>query len=121
MSVLVIGRRYDGAWADDVDVLALGEGVQVKIMYRDDDAGLINMLIKFPPGYTEPEHSHDSEHSGVVLEGVQIVDGQTLLPGDTLHAPANVPHGPFQYPEGCVVFTSFRGNSAQHALTKDLD
>lgn len=119
MSVLSIGRRYDGDWTDDVDVLALGKGVQVKIMYRDDEAGLINMLIKFPPGYTEPEHSHDSEHSGVVLEGVQIVDGQTLVPGDTLHAPANAPHGPFSYPEGCVVFTSFRGNSAKHSLTEE--
>lgn len=116
MSVLSIGKRWETEWVDDVDVLALGEGVQVKIMHRDDEAGLINMLIKFPPGFTEPEHSHDSEHSGVVLEGVQIVEGQTLHPGDTLHAPANVPHGPFFYPEGCVLFTSFRGKSARHAI-----
>jgi quercetin dioxygenase-like cupin family protein len=116
MSVLAIGKRWETDWVDDVDILALGDGVQVKIMYRDDEAGLINMLLKFPPGYVEPRHSHDAEHSGVVLEGLQIVDGVALHPGDTLHAPANVPHGPFSYPEGCVLFTSFRGKSARHEI-----
>ena len=117
-SPLTIGRRRETEWVDDVDVLALGEGVQVKVMYRDDEAGLIDMLIKFPPGYVEPEHTHAAEHSGVVLEGVQVVDGQRLHPGDTLHAPSNQQHGPFEYPEGCVLFTSFRGGSALHAFDR---
>lgn len=119
MSVLTVGKRWETEWVDDVDILALGEGVQVKVMYRDDAAGLVNMLIRFPPGYVEPEHTHDSEHSGVVLEGTQIVGDAVLRPGDTLHAPANVPHGPFSYPEGCVLFTSFRGKSAVHVVKEE--
>ena len=57
------------------------------------------MLIKFPPGYVEPEHVHESSHSIVVLEGVQIVKGVHLRPGDYVWASGPEPHGPYEYPE----------------------
>ncbi|MFI0423490.1 cupin domain-containing protein [Spongiactinospora sp. 9N601] len=117
-SDLVIGHRWQTEWTDDVDLLNLGEGVQVKIMYTDAEREIINMLIKFPPGYVEPAHTHESEHSSVVLEGVQIVDGRALHPGDCLHGPANVEHGPFSYPEGAVLFSVFRGGSTHHKVVE---
>ena len=107
-------HRWDIDWADDVDVLTLGNGVQVKVYYQDSETQHTDMLIKFPPGYTEPEHNHDSSHSVVVLEGLQIVRGEHMRPGDYVWASGKEPHGPFEYPEGCVVFASFRGASAQH-------
>jgi anti-sigma factor ChrR (cupin superfamily) len=107
-------HRWELDWQDDSDVLALGHGVQVKVYYHDPGTGHTDMLIKFPPGYTEPEHAHESEHSVVVLEGLQIVRGEHMRPGDSVFAPSQVPHGPFEYPEGCVVFASFRGGSALH-------
>jgi quercetin dioxygenase-like cupin family protein len=104
----------DVEWQDDHDLLALGEGVQVKVLHEDREAGLIDMLVKFPAGYVEPEHAHDSCHSICVLEGVQIVGGEHMRPGDYVWADANVVHGPYEYPEGCVVFVSFWGSSAAH-------
>jgi anti-sigma factor ChrR (cupin superfamily) len=107
-------HRWEIDWEDDIDVLTLRNGVQVKIYYQDEATGHADMLIRFPPGYTEPEHTHDSSHSVVVLEGLQIVRGEHMQPGDYVWAGGPEPHGPFEYPEGCVVFASFRGASAQH-------
>lgn len=107
-------HRWDLRWEDDVDVLTLGSGVQVKIYYRDPETEHTDMLIRFPPGYVEPEHTHDSSHSVVVLEGRQIVGGEEMRPGDYVWADGSEPHGPFEYPEGCVVFASFRGPSSRH-------
>lgn len=107
-------HRWDLEWKDDDDVLTLGRGVQVKVFRRDSDQEQVDMLVKFPPGYTEPEHAHDSEHSIVVLEGLQIVRGEHMRPGDYVFGGRNVVHGPFEYPEGCIVFAAFRGASPQH-------
>ena len=65
-------HRWELDWEDDVDVLSLRDGVQVKVFYSDPEVGVADMLIKFPPGYVEPEHAHHSSHSIVVLEGVQV-------------------------------------------------
>jgi haloalkane dehalogenase len=37
-----------------------------------------------------------------------------MRPGDYVWASGPEPHGPFEYPEGCVVFVSFRGPSIKH-------
>ena len=84
------------------------------MFHSDPEIGVADMLIKFPPGYVEPEHAHESSHSIVVLEGVQIVKGVHLHPGDYVWASGPEPHGPYEYPEGCVVFASFRGLSSRH-------
>lgn len=107
-------HRWETEWQDGREVLALGEGVKVKVYRHDPATEQIDMLIRFPPGYVEPEHAHASEHSVVVLEGLQIVRGEEMRPGDSVYAPPQVPHGPFDYPEGCVVFASFRGPSPLH-------
>lgn len=107
-------HRWDLQWHDDSEVLSLGSGVQVKVLYQDPAAGIADMLVKFPPGYVEPEHAHESSHAVIVLEGTQIVRGEHLRPGDYVWAAGPEPHGPFEYPEGCVVFASFRGTSALH-------
>ena len=107
-------HKDDVEWQDDHDFLALGEGVQVKVFDEDREAGRIDMLVKFPAGYVEPEHTHDSSHSICVLEGLQIVGGEHMRPGDYVWADRNVVHGPYEYPEGCMVFVSFWGESSKH-------
>lgn len=110
-----IAHRWDLEWQDDTnDILTLGKGVQVKILYHDPETQHTDMLVRFPPGYVEPEHVHDSTHSLIVLEGLQVHRGEPLRPGDYMFASANERHGPFEYPEGCLVFASFRGPSSQH-------
>lgn len=107
-------HRWDLEWQDDTDILSLGNGVKVKVLYEDRETQHADMLVKFPPGYVEPLHNHDSSHSIIVLEGLQIAAGDPLRPGDYCWASGEEPHGPFEYPEGATVFVSFRGASAQH-------
>lgn len=107
-------HRWDLEWQDDSDVLSLGRGVQVKVLHQDPEAGVADMLIKFPAGYVEPEHVHESSHAVTVLEGCQIANGEHMHPGDYVWAAGPERHGPFEYPEGCVVFACFRGLSAKH-------
>ena len=109
-----IAHRWEIDWQDDVDVLTLGHGVKVKVLYQDKADDHTDMLISFPAGFIEPRHNHASSHSVIVIEGLQIAEGEKLFPGDYLWADGSRPHGPFEYPEGCVVFASFRGPSAQH-------
>ena len=107
-------HRWELEWQDDVDVLTLRGGVQVKVLYEDPEREHTDLLIRFPPGFVEPRHNHDSSHSVLVLEGLQIAEGEHMRPGDYVWASGEEPHGPFEYPEGCVVFASFRGPSSQH-------
>jgi len=107
-------HRWEFEWQDDVNVLSLRAGVQVKILYQNEATEHTDMLVKFPSGYVEPRHNHESSHSIMVLEGTQIAEGTPLRPGDYCWASGERAHGPFEYPEGCVVFVSFRGPSSQH-------
>jgi hypothetical protein len=50
----------------------------------------------------------------MLLEGVQIVKGEHMHPGDYIWASGAELYGPYEYPEGCVVFVSFHGPSTQH-------
>jgi len=94
-------------------VLKLPDGVQVKIFAHDKAMGRVDMKVKFPPGYVEPEHAHKSWHSIVVLKGRMCVAGKDLRPGDYVFG-WNELHGPYEYPDGCEVFVVFMGESVAH-------
>ena len=101
---------------------ALPEGCEYKIFKEDSGDGLRAMMVRFPPGYVEPEHEHAMEHWGIVIDGEMHVDGKKLGPGDFHFAPANVLHGPFYYPKGCVVFgttNSLRPDGMRHNFTAE--
>lgn len=85
------------------------------MIYRNTDATPVEMLpglvrrtladgesmmlceFTFDAGVEVPNHSHPHEQVGYVVSGRlrMIVDGQShdLGPGDSYHAPSNVPHG----------------------------
>ena len=108
---LVIVQTNEIPWADGRSLLALPEGVEVKLLrHVPEEDNRREFLVRFPPGYFEPEHTHKGEHASIVLEGKQIVGGQVLSVGDYLYGPRDLPHGPFDYPEGCVIFCSTRGD-----------
>ena len=100
-------------WEED-QYLTLPKGVQTKVLAIDKSRNLMDMQIKFPPGYIEPRHTHDSSHNKAVLEGKMIVEGKTLERGGYVYAEPNIEHGPYEYPEGCVVFIHFEGLSPAH-------
>lgn len=98
-------------WKDDDEgVLALGHGVQFKVLYRDEESDITDMLIRLPAGYTEPRHVHAGEHHVVMITGSMTVDGKTLGPGDFVFGPSEVPHGPYEHSEECIVFAMQRGS-----------
>lgn len=105
--------------ADDVDWSAslqddrfnFPEGTQAKVVHEDPSEGRVEKLVKFDPGFVEPRHSHEGGHAVLVLDGKMEVHGETLTSGDYLYG-QQVPHGPMEYPEGCMVFASFVGGSA---------
>ncbi|WP_375481079.1 cupin domain-containing protein [uncultured Jatrophihabitans sp.] len=104
------------------EMFALPEGCEYKIFKDDGGDGLRAVMVRFPPGYVEPEHQHAMEHWGIVIEGEMHVDGKKLGPGDFHFAPANVLHGPFYYPKGCIVFGtthSFQPDGMRHDYTAE--
>jgi hypothetical protein len=105
----------DIPWQEDpaIDMLTLPKGVQVKIFRHDPAMKRIDMKVKFPPGYVEPEHTHKSWHSIVVLKGRMCVAGKDLRPGDYVFGWDEL-HGPYEYPDGCEVFCVFMGDGTQH-------
>ena len=109
----------DVPWEVDpaIDMLTLPDGVQVKIFRHDPVMKRLDMKVKFPPGYVEPEHTHKSWHSIIVLKGRMCVAGKDLRPGDYVFGWDEI-HGPYEYPDGCEVFCVFMGDGTQHIWDK---
>tara|TARA_A100001037_G_scaffold299880_1_gene326387 strand:- start:2390 stop:2899 length:510 start_codon:yes stop_codon:yes gene_type:complete len=108
-------------WQDGEDtneLLSLPPGVKVKVLNYDAAMKRVDMKVRFPPGYVEPEHSHESWHSIVVLGGRMCVAGKDLRPGDYVFG-GNTPHGPYEYPDGCEVFCVFMGEGTRHEWDED--
>jgi quercetin dioxygenase-like cupin family protein len=68
-------------------------------------------LIELDPGAVVPEHSHEHEQVGILLDGsltFQIGDEtRELRPGGTWRIAANVPHSVTTGPDGAVAFEIF--------------
>src|SRR4051812_20936356 len=89
-------------------------------MYYDDrDSNLCLRLIDYPVGAIEPRHVHGGTHATTVLKGKAIIDGLTLGRLDVILGPANEPHGPISYPQGCKLFSAFQG-SFHHSEVQTL-
>jgi hypothetical protein len=105
----------DTASEDARSLFALPVGVEVKVLrHVSEDDDRRDFIARFPPGYVEPEHTNGGGHISVVLEGKQIVGDEVLGPADYLFGPRDLPHDPFEYPEGRVLFVSTRGDTTHH-------
>jgi hypothetical protein len=104
--------------SDDVrGLLKLPPGVKVKVLNYDPVMKRIDMKQRFPPGYVEPAHTHTSWHSILVTKGRMCVAGKDLRPGDYVFG-WDIPHGPYEYPDGCEVFIVYMGD-ATHVWEKE--
>jgi hypothetical protein len=103
--------------SDDVrGLLKLPPGVKVKVLNYDPVMKRIDMKQRFPPGYVEPRHTHNSWHSILVTKGRMCVAGKDLRPGDYVFG-WDIRHGPYEYPDGCEVFVVDMGD-ATHVWDK---
>jgi hypothetical protein len=104
--------------SDDVrGMLKLPPGVKVKVLNYDPVMKRIDMKQQFPAGYVEPAHTHKSWHSILVTKGRMCVAGKDLRPGDYVFG-WDIPHGPYEYPDGCEVFIVYMGD-ATHVWEKN--
>jgi len=96
--------------SDDVrGLLKLPPGVKVKVLNYDPVMKRTDMKLRFPAGYVEPAHTHNSWHSILVTKGRMCVAGKDLRPGDYVFG-WDIPHGPYEYPDGCEVFVVDMGD-----------
>ncbi|SHK03068.1 hypothetical protein SAMN05443637_10253 [Pseudonocardia thermophila] len=69
----------------------------------DDPAAPVATVLRMPPLYALPHHSHPTDIFMLVLRGSLYVPGAKLGPGDGLTAKAHELYGPeLAGPEGCV-------------------
>ena len=106
--------------SDDVrGLLKLPKGVKVKVLNYDPVMKRLDMKQRFPPGYVEPAHTHTSWHSILVTKGRMCVAGKDLRPGDYVFG-WDIPHGPYEYPDGCEVFIVYMGDATHVWEKSDL-
>ena len=55
----------------DLQFAPLGEGnpVEAALLWGDPATGPVAFLVRMPPGYSEPWHSHSSTYRAVLIEG----------------------------------------------------
>jgi len=103
-----IARVAEIPWEDRMNVD--GWPSRAGMYCNDSQNNLCMRLIDYPVGSTEPRHVHGGTHATTVLKGTTIVDGLTFGPLDVILGPANEPHGPLHYPQGCQLFSAFQGS-----------
>ncbi|TMC85484.1 MAG: cupin domain-containing protein [Chloroflexi bacterium] len=68
-------------------------------------------VVDLEPNSTVPEHSHENEQLGFILQGSMTFtvggDKQELRAGDTYVIPSNVPHDAAAGPDGCTAVDVF--------------
>jgi quercetin dioxygenase-like cupin family protein len=103
-----IVRVKDIPWEDRINVDNWPS--RAGLYYDNRDLELCIRLIDYPVGSIEPRHVHAGMHATTVLKGRAIIDGLTLESLDVIIGPSNEPHGPLEYPDGCILLSAFQGS-----------
>ena len=115
--------RYDEAeWhvpiAPGTDPEAAAEAGQQGAARRylaQGDAGFYTQVVKLPPGFAAPAHSHDHAEVFMVLEGSCEFDGEPMARFDLTVVEANQPYGFTAGPDG-LSFLIVRQGAASFAV-----
>ena len=86
------------------------DGVQLKILNRDEATGAVTVLRKFEKGTIVPAHIHPkANETAYILEGQWEESGTTYSPGTLYYAPQGEPHGPHIARTDVISLTIFDG------------
>ena len=115
--------RYDDAeWhvpiapGTDPDAAAeAGRQGAARRLLAQGDAGFYTQVVKLPPGFAAPAHSHDHAEVFMVLEGSCEFDGQPMARFDLTVVEANQPYGFTAGPDG-LSFLIVRQGAASFAV-----
>lgn len=92
----------------ELEPIELGEGLVARAVQGER---MTFAVVDLQPGATLPEHSHENEQIGLIVQGEMelTVGSETLLlrPGDTYVIPSGVPHTAQAGPGGASVVDVF--------------
>ena len=80
--------------------------------YAQGEAGFFVQLVRFPPDFETPPHSHDHSEVFVVLEGSCTFDGQLMQTHDCTVVDANTKYGFTTGPDGVTLLVVRTGAAA---------
>jgi quercetin dioxygenase-like cupin family protein len=80
--------------------------------YAQGEAGFFVQLVRFPPDFDTPPHSHDHGEVFVVLEGSCTFDGQPMCTHDSTVVEANTKYGFTTGPQGVTLLVVRTGAAA---------
>jgi quercetin dioxygenase-like cupin family protein len=93
---------------DGIGPQAIWEGVVARAVNGER---MTMSVIELDPGAHVPEHRHENEQLGLVLQGTIRMrvaeETRECLPGETYRIAANTPHEAHVGPEGAVVLDIF--------------
>jgi hypothetical protein len=120
----VIPEGTENNWAETVAAAAQAQGFKSSMHALGDPNNPhspVAAIVQYPPNYTLPRHSHDSDRLELVIAGSVEAGGEWLGPGDLWTSDANVMYGPHNMgPEGCTTMELICGSGARR-LTFDAD
>ena len=86
------------------------DGVELKILHKNESTGGVVVLRKFHAGITVPAHVHpDANEWAYVLSGEWEESGEVFGQGSLMHAPKGQGHGPHMARTEVVSLTVFDG------------
>src|SRR5262245_66161751 len=107
---------------DGLSAQRIWEGVVGRVVQGDR---VTLVVIELDPESLVPEHSHENEQVGVLINGLLEFrigeESRRVGPGGTWCIPANVPHEVRTGPEGAVAVEVFAPPRADWAALEQLD
>ena len=92
----------------ELEPIELGEGLVARSVQGER---MTFAVVDLAPGATLPQHQHDNEQIGLILQGeMELAVGsetRLLRPGDTYVIPSNVPHSAQAGAQGASVVDVF--------------
>ena len=90
---------------------AAAQGAGRKLLAQGEQ-GFYAQIVKIPPGFEAPVHSHDHPEVFMVLEGSCTFDGEPMERFDLTVVEANQPYGFTAGPDGLSFFVVRQGVAA---------
>jgi quercetin dioxygenase-like cupin family protein len=104
-------HRPAGPGASPESVQAAAALGVARAHYAQGEAGFFVHLVRFPPDFETPPHSHDHGEVFVVLEGGCSFDGQPMRTHDSTVVDANARYGFTAGPDGVTLLVVRTGRA----------
>ena len=88
----------------------LYDGVDLKLLHKNEETGGVTVLRRFRAGATIPEHIHrQANETAYILSGEWEESSVTYTEGTCFYAPRGVKHGPHHAKTEVISLTIFDG------------